>query len=93
MKVLLLVLILISSVFADRKIISAHINGEVKTVEVISQKVFYYRCIDGYRWIQFATVSNYGDINNAAVIIEEGLPIQMFRDDTMKSITVPVSCN
>lgn len=97
MKIVLLSLILISSMFADRdrNIVSAHINGETKIAEVINQKAYYFKCIDGYKWIQFVRVHDQGDINTAAKLVEEEAPVQMYRiaNPVAPTITVPVACH
>lgn len=93
MKVILLMLMLVGSIFAAGKAVSAHIDGEVKTAEVLIKKAFYYRCLNGYMWIQFTRVVDYGDINKSATIAEEGLPIQMFRESAFSKASIPVSCD
>ena len=94
-KIVLLILVIISNVFAGdkRAIVNLHINGEEKIAEVTYPKAYYFKCIDGYKWIQFVRVASQGDINTAAEVREEGLPIQMFRESSLsKTSNVPVGC-
>ena len=90
MKSILLMLMLISSIFATENTVTVYIDGKQQTAEIKFPRTYYFRCIDGYKWIQFVNVSNAGDANTPPIVREERLPIQMYQ--IAYGISIPVSC-
>lgn len=94
MKTLLVLISLLISAFAaeigkyDVYVKATTLNGTA--LAVVHERLYYTICVDGYKWVQFASKIRAETDDKIMLIVNDGLPIQMFSG---KAASVPVVCD